>query len=246
MEEKIPKIIHYCWFGKGEKPQIVNKCIDSWKKILLDYEIIEWNENNFDINCNKYVKEAYENKKYAFVSDYARVYVLYHMGGIYLDTDTEVFRSLDGFLEEESFWGFEEKNYIATSTIGAREGNKLIKIFLDFYEGKSFYETSQNIETSTNVQIVTKIMEEIGFKMNGEKQSITDRGTIYPQSHFSPYDYINLINKKDEDTYTMHHFYKSWISPKDKLKSNIKNLLAKTIGGENIARVRKIVFREGQ
>ena len=244
MPDKIPRIIHYCWFGRSEKPEIVKKCIQSWKNILTDYEIIEWNEDNFDINSNKYVKEAYENKKYAFVSDYVRVKVLYDMGGIYLDTDVEVYKSLDKFLEEESFWGFEEKNYIATSTIGARSGNRLIKQFLDFYEGKSYTEMAKDVETSTNVQIVTRIFKEIGFEMNGERQSIDNIGTIYPQEYFSPYDYINYYNKKTDKTYTMHHFYKSWISPKDKIKSNIKKVLAKTVGGKNIARIRSIVQRE--
>lgn len=244
MNKKIPKIIHYCWFGRNEKPEIVTKCIESWKNILRDYEIIEWNEENFDINCNQYVKEAYENKKYAFVSDYVRVNALYNIGGIYLDTDVEVFKSLDVFLDEDSFWGFEEKNYIATSTIGAKKGNKLIKQFLDFYEGKSYIEMIKNLETSTNVQIVTRIFKEIGFKMNGEKQTIDNIGTIYPQAYFSPYDYINYYNKKTDKTYTIHHFYKSWISPKDKMKSSIKKVLSKVIGGKNIAIIRAIVQRE--
>lgn len=244
MGDRIPKIIHYCWFGKGSKPEIVVECIESWKKILIDYEIREWNEENFDINCNKYVKEAYENKKFAFVSDYVRVYALYNYGGIYLDTDTEVFKSLDEFLGEESFWGFEEKNYIATSTIGSRKHNKLIKKFLDFYENKSFNETNQILETSTNVQIVTNIFKELGFEMNGKKQTINNIGTVYPQAYFSPYDYINCYDKKTDKTYTKHHFYKSWISPRDKMKSNIKKVLVKTIGGKNIARIRGIVQRE--
>ena len=243
MSEKIPKKIHYCWFGNNEKPDIVKECINSWKENLKDYEIIEWNESNFDININQYVKEAYENKKYAFVSDYARVYALYNIGGIYFDTDVEVFKSLDMFLEEDSFWGFEEKNYIATSTIGAKKGNTLIKQFLDFYEGKSYNEMRENIETSTNVQIVTNIMKAIGFKMDGKNQTIEGIGSIYSQDYFSPYDYINLIDKRSNNTYTMHHFYKSWLSPKDRLKSNIKNILAKTIGGHNIAKIRNIVSK---
>ena len=243
-KDRIPKIIHYCWFGRAEKPQIVNQCIKSWERILTDYEIIEWNEDNFDINSNPYVKEAYENKKFAFVSDYVRVHALYNMGGIYLDTDTEVFKSLDEFLDEDSFWGFEEKNYIATSTIGAKKGNRLIKMFLDFYEGKSFNETSKDIEMSTNVKIVTKIFKDLGFDMNGEKQTIKEIGTIYPQEYFSPYDYINYYDKKTDNTYTMHHFYKSWISPKDKIKSNIKQKLANIIGGKNIAKIRCIVQKE--
>ena len=157
----IDKKIHYCWFGKGEKPDIVKKCIKTWEDKLSEYEIIEWNEDNFDINSNEYVKEAYENKKYAFVSDYVRVHALYHMGGIYLDTDVEVYKSLDEFLEEDSFWGFEEKNYIATSTIGAKQGNGLIKQFLDYYEDKSYNEMAKNIEEFTNVKIVTNIFKKI-------------------------------------------------------------------------------------
>lgn len=240
LESKIPKIIHYCWFGRSEKSEVIMKCIDSWKKYLPDYEIIEWNEETFDINCNKYVKEAYESKKYAFVSDYVRIYALYNMGGIYLDTDTEVFKSLDDFLNEDSFWGFEEKNYIATSTIGTKKGNKLIKKFLDFYEDKSFNETRKNIETSTNVQIVTNIFKDLGFKMNGQKQTIKDIGTIYPQEYFSPYDYINFIDKSNDKTYTKHHFHKSWIPISLKLKNMLKKVIIKIIGINRMDKIRKI------
>ncbi len=123
----IPKVIHYCWFGKKEKPDIVKKCIKSWNEFLPEYEIIEWNEKNFDINTYLFTKQAYEIGNYAFVSDYVRVYVLYNYGGIYLDTDTEILGSLDPFLKNSSFWGFEEKNYIATSIIGAECGNEFEK-----------------------------------------------------------------------------------------------------------------------
>ena len=103
MKEKIPKIIHYCWFGKGPKPELVLKCIASWEKYLPDYEIKEWNENNFDINSNIYCKEAYERKKYAFVSDYVRLYAVYNEGGIYFDTDLEVIKNMDVFLNNKAF-----------------------------------------------------------------------------------------------------------------------------------------------
>lgn len=103
--QRISKIIHYCWFGGKEKPDIVKKCLYSWHEHLSGYEIIEWNEENFDVHCHTYVKEAYESRKFAFVSDYVRVYALYHFGGIYLDTDVEVFKPFDDLLHHESFWG---------------------------------------------------------------------------------------------------------------------------------------------
>ena len=121
----IPKVIHYCWFGKNPLPDDAKKCIESWKKYCPDYEIIEWNESNYDITKNKYMESAYKEKKWAFVSDYARVDVIYQYGGIYLDTDVEVKKSFNDLLDNDSIWGFEEKNFIATSTIGACKKNKL-------------------------------------------------------------------------------------------------------------------------
>jgi hypothetical protein len=239
-EERIPKIIHYCWFGKTEKPKIVLKCIDSWKKNLQGYEIREWNEDNFDINSNSYVSEAYKMRKYAFVSDYVRVYALFHFGGIYLDTDVEVFKPFDSLLHHESFWGFEQENYIATSTIGSHQGNSLIKKFLDSYNSKVFIKEDGTQDDMTNVALITKILENMGLERNGCYQEINGIGAFYPQSYFSPYDYINCRKFIEENTYTMHHFYKSWLPPKARLKSTIKLLVSKMIGGNNIARLRKI------
>lgn len=235
---KIAKIIHYCWFGDKQKSEFINKCISSWNNILEDYEIIEWNESNFNININNYVREAYEQKKYAFVSDYVRVYALYNYGGIYLDTDVEVFKKFDDLLENDSFWGFEEKDYIATSTIGAKKGNKLIKEFLDSYENRSFLNKDGSIDTLTNVAIVSKIISNLGIKLDGTFQKIDNLAVIYPQEYFSPYDYINCYSKKTNNTYTMHHFYKSWVPFSARLKAFAKKSLAKTFGGENIAKLR--------
>lgn len=235
---KIPKKIHYCWFGGKEKPEIVQKCIMSWKQHLPDYEMIEWNEQNFDINSNKYVREAYKERKYAFVSDFVRVYALYHFGGIYLDTDVEVYKSFDTFLHHDSFWGFEQENFIATSTIGARKGNSIIKKFLDSYRNKSFYKEDGSCDDLTNVAIVTSLLKSMGLKTNGTFQKLSGKGTFYPQEYFSPYDYINCRKLITENTYAIHHFYKSWLPPKARMKSNIKSLVAKFIGGNNIARIR--------
>lgn len=241
--ESIPRIVHYCWFGGKEKPDIVKRCIDSWNKILSEYEIREWNEDNFNIDCNLYVREAYELKKFAFVSDYVRVHALYNFGGIYLDTDVEVFKSFDDLLYHNSFWGFEQENYIATSTIGATKGNELVKIFLDSYEKKNFMKEDGSYDDLTNVAIVTEILKDIGLKINGEYQEIEGIGAFYPQTYFSPYDYINCRNFITKNTYAIHHFYKSWLPPKARLKSNIKIIVSKVIGGENIARIRKLVSR---
>ena len=240
-ETKIPKTIHYCWFGRGEKPEIVKKCIDSWKQNLSDYEIVEWNEDNFDINKNDYVREAYKAKKFAFVSDYVRVYALYNYGGIYLDTDVEVFKSFDGVLDNESFWGFEQKNYVATSTIGSCKHNKLIKMFLDAYDGRQFLREDGTYDDLTNVAIITEILDGIGLQVNGQYQKIDGYGAFYPQTYFSPYDYINCRYFISEDTYTMHHFYKSWLPFKERLKGNSKKMIAKIIGGQRVAKIREII-----
>lgn len=239
----IPRVIHYCWFGGKEKPDIVQRCMETWRKHLQGYEIFEWNEESFDINSNTYIKQAYDAGKFAFVSDYVRVYALYHYGGIYLDTDVEVFKSFDDLLHHASFWGFEQENYIATSTIGAAKGNKLIQRFLESYDGKSFIKEDGTQDDLTNVAIVTKMLKELGLKPDGEYQEMEGIGVFYPQTYFSPYDYINCRKFMTENTYTMHLFHKSWLSPKARLKSKVKTLAAQCIGGDNIARLRKLVSK---
>lgn len=239
-KRKIPKIIHYCWFGKGEKPELVQKCLDSWKEHLSDYQIVEWNEETFDVKTNSYVKEAYEAKKYAFVSDYVRVYALYRYGGIYLDTDVEVIKSFNDLLYHNSFWGFEQENYIATSTIGAAKGNPIIEIFLDSYKGKRFLKEDGSFDDLTNVAIVTDILKKKGLIMDGTYQEFAGVAAFYPQPFFSPYDYINCRKYVTENTYAIHHFYKSWLPPKARFKSSVKVVLAKIIGGNNLARLRRV------
>ena len=241
MQQKIPKIIHYCWFGGKDKPEVIKKYINSWKEKLRDYEIKEWNESNFDISSNIFVKQAYESGKYAFVSDYVRVYALYNYGGIYMDTDVEVKQPFsDEILGNDSFWGFEEKNYIATSTIGTKKGNKLIKRFLDSYDGKAFIKEDGEIDTLTNVAIVSNIIEGIGIRLDGTYQRIDGICTVYPQEYFSPYDYINCYSKETKNTYTIHHFYKSWLPYKEKIKENIKKIISMIIGGHRVAQLRRI------
>ncbi|MFC0216456.1 glycosyltransferase family 32 protein [Paenibacillus chartarius] len=241
--ELIPKTIHYCWFGGNDKPDIVKKCIGSWERHLSGYRFVEWNESNFDISCNAYVKEAYAARKFAFVSDYARAHALCSQGGIYLDTDVEVFKPFDDLLHHESFWGFEQADFIATSTIGCAPGNRLMKQFVDSYECISFLKEDGSHNDLTNVAMISRILEGHGLLLNGQYQELEGIGAFYPQTYFSPYDYINHRKLITENTYAMHHFHKSWLPPSVRLKSSIKKAAALVIGGDNIARLRKWVTK---
>lgn len=146
---QIPKIIHYCWFGNNKKPECILKCIESWKKFCPDYEIKEWNESNFDVNMFNYTKEAYEVKKWAFVSDVARLWIIYEYGGIYMDTDVEILNNIDYLLNNECFLFFQSERHIATGLgFGAVKNNKIIKAMLDDYNSKHFLIDTGKFDTT--------------------------------------------------------------------------------------------------
>ena len=147
----IPKIVHYCWFGGKEKPDSVKKCIESWKRYLPDYRLMEWNEDNFDIEKLQYTREAYTAGKYAFVSDVARIEALYQYGGFYMDTDVEVLKSFTPLLDSRCVLGMEEKEYVATSFMAFEKGHPLVKQFLDLYKNLTFLDEKGQIITGTNV-----------------------------------------------------------------------------------------------
>lgn len=199
----IPKIIHYCWFGGKEKPDIVKNCIDSWKKFMPEYEIKEWNENNFDITYNEYVKKSYEAKKWAYTSDVARLYALYTEGGIYMDTDVMVYQPLDIFLRHSFFTGFEQIHFPVTATMGAEKANKLIKEMLDIYDIKIF-ETHENWhEYETNTMIMSDIIGKYFDRDKAEYQE-KDNMAIYTRETFCSHE------KLDEHVYTQHLMLGSW------------------------------------
>lgn len=207
----IPKIIHYCWFGGNPLPKDVQKYIETWKKFCPDYQIKEWNESNFNIHSPKYVEQAYENKKWAFVSDVARITALYQEGGIYLDTDVEIIRSLDNLLDNELFLGFEGTQWIGTNIIGAEKGHPLLKKFLDEYESRSFINIDGSLDLTTNVEKLTLLLiDNYGIELTGIEQKSCDVH-IYPTDYFSPYDYIQGKVKKTKNTYSIHWFSQSWI-----------------------------------
>lgn len=207
----IPKIIHYCWFGRGEMPELAVKCIESWKKFCPDYEIMEWNEDNFDINCNRYVKEAYEAKKYAFVSDVARLTALYNYGGVYLDTDVMVLKSFDEYLHHKGFFGFESKKAIQTGVIAFQKNNEIVKELMSDYEKRAFVTENGTYDLTTNVAVITSAFKEKGLQINGEYQEL-EGIAFYPQNIFCP-DLDKLTdNNYMKETVTIHYFSGSWKS----------------------------------
>lgn len=217
----IPKIIHYCWFGGKEKPEEVLRMIASWKKHCPDYEIREWNETNFDIHLNRYTEEAYRQQKWAFVSDVARLWALVHHGGIYMDTDVEVVRSLDGLLANPAFIGFEGTRWIGTNLIGTEPHNPFLTDFLKDYDQRRFIREDGSLDQTTNVEEITRRLTEIGLVLNGREQQVNGF-TVYPTDYFSPYDYINGKLRATRHTHSIHWFSQSWI-PRSKWRNKLSH-----------------------
>ena len=227
----IPKIIHYCWFGKNEKSKIINECIESWRKYLPDWELIEWNEDNYDVNVNMYVKGAYALKKWAYVSDYVRLDVLYKYGGIYLDVDVEFIKELpNDLLYQKCFCGFEYTSMIAPGLIwGTEKENEFIKNILDSYENEEFVFNEKGRNKTINVRI-TNALEKEGLIKNNQYQKIGDIA-VYPSEYFCGYNTDIGEPEITEKTICWHHYIGSWSSPT--FKSRIQNLLKKILGVNN-------------
>lgn len=240
----IPKIIHYCWFGGNEKPSKIKKCIESWKKFMPEFEIIEWNESNFDINALQYTKQAYEMKKYAFVSDVARLKALSMYGGIYFDTDVEVFKNFTPLLDEQCILGFEEEEYIATSMMAVEPNHKLINKFLKIYDNIPFLDKKGIIIEGTNVSKLTDLLVEKGLKRENIYQKLDDNISIYPKEYFSPYVYPYGIYQITDNSYCVHHFFVSWQSKTVLLKRYLKMVIAKLIGLDNTKKIRNLFVKE--
>ncbi len=214
----IPKIIHYCWFGRGQKNELAQKCIASWKKYCPEYIFKEWNEDNFSIDSNKYVRQAYDNKKYAFVTDYVRLYALYNEGGIYMDTDVEVLKPLDEFLKHRAFSSFENNNKIPTGIMAAEKGNEWIFDLMQEYTDLEFIDKSGNMDLTTNVERITNLtIEKYGLVPNSSYQELGGGAvTLYPYDYFCPKDWATGNINLTENTHTIHHFSGSWHSEKEK------------------------------
>lgn len=228
----IPKKIHYCWFGKGEKPKLAKKCIASWKKYCPDYEIIEWNEDNFNVNVNGYTKMCYENKKWAFLSDFVRLWVVYQCGGIYFDTDVELLRNPDFLLHNQAFFGFEtdgkEQNNGSTNSglaFGSVASGLALKTMIDEYA--SLLDGMHGVEMCPKLNTVALIR--LGLKPNGEYQELKC-ATIYPKEYFNPYESTTGRLNKTKNTVSIHWYMGSCLTIGQKIRSIISKPFHRIFG----------------
>lgn len=225
----IPKVIHYCWFGDNEKSELIQKCIKSWREFAPTFEIVEWNEINFDVNKYSYAKEAYQEKKYAFVSDVARFDILYTYGGVYLDTDVELIKPIETFLMHDVFMGFDQRNLVASGLIfGSIKEHYLIDEFLKYYRNHNFLLKNGNSNTTTVVTIVSDILKKDQFMLAGDYVE-KNRICIYPYEYFDPFDYESKVMRSTENTYSIHYYSMTWKNKIDihiyKLGSIIKKII---------------------
>ena len=236
----IPRVIHYCWFGGNELTPLAKKCIASWRQFFPDYEIKEWNEQNFDVNQVMFTEEAYKLKNYAYVSDYVRFWVLYHFGGMYFDTDVEVIRPMNDVLEKGPFMGFEQAGECPAVNPGlglaAVPGMSLYKAILNRFEHMSFLTENGNSDPYTMIPMVTDLLKERGLVCNGTIERIACVN-IYPPDWFNPFDDATGKLRKTENTRTIHWFAKSWMPAEPAWAIALKRALRRNLGKEAIQRL---------
>ena len=226
----IPKVIHYCWFGGNPLPVSAKKCIASWRKYLPDYEIKEWNESNFDVNIIPYTAEAYKAKKYAFVSDYARFWILYKYGGLYFDTDVEVIKNMDEIIAKGPFMGCENEAKAGATPaqlgvapglgLGVNPGLGLYGEILDIYKDKHYILADGTYSTETVVTITTELLCKYGLKNTSKVQEVAGI-YIYPKEYFCPKDYVTGRLFLTSNSVSIHHYDASWLSWYESIEKNI-------------------------
>lgn len=244
----IPKTIHYCWFGRNPKPDIVLRCIESWKRYCSGFEIIEWNEEIFDLSECQYAQDAYDERKWAFVSDYVRIKVLLEYGGVYMDTDVEIIRPLDDLLQNEAFIGFEKglDNQYGVNTgsmMGATPGNEFLRIQEEAYR-KYAFRNKEHLNLTTCVEYSTDIMTSYGLQRNNQRQKILGV-EIYPSDYFCPLDMKTGKISTTNNTYSIHRYAGTWASSIDQYGYHLKwDCIAKygRIIGKMIYGVRYTVY----
>lgn len=232
----IPKIIHYCWFGLGEMPEMAQKCIASWHELMPDYDYKKWDENAFDVNSIPYTKEAYRAGKYAFVSDYVRLVALHSEGGVYLDTDVEVFKRFDDLLGYDAFAGFEGSKYlpVGTCVIASKANGLWVGEMLEAYRDRQFIMEDGSCDLTTNVQFITTRMCERGFVSDGKEREYKDLH-VFPVDFFSP-RHTTGEYKRTANTYCDHHGMGSWTD----LENGWKAKLGRIVGSKAMTLIIKM------
>lgn len=234
----IPKVIHYCWFGRGEKSPLAKKCIESWHKYCTDFEIIEWNEDNFDIAAYPYAQYCYENKKYAFLSDFIRLIVINRHGGIYFDTDVEVVKPLESLLECEAFYGFENSSNINTGQgFGAEAGHITVQALLQEYL-KIEPDSQGNYTLAACPKLNTQALLSLGLELNGMRQTVAG-AEILPVEYLNPYDDPTGRLRKTDQTFSIHWYSKSWIGKGEVIRSKITKPFHRLFGTDCFRSLRR-------
>lgn len=225
----IPKKIHYCWFGGNPLPELAVKCIESWRKYCPNYEIIEWNESNYDVTKNDYMRQAYESKRWGFVPDYARLDIIYNHGGIYLDTDVEIIRPIDELLNLEAFAGVEQDSkYVALGLgFGAIAGHETIKAMRDHYDGLLFVVDGE-MNLTPAPQINTRVLANGGYQFSTQITN-TSGITVFPWEYFCPINYGTNELTITEKTYSIHHYTASWYDESQRYALKLKRKLGKLL-----------------
>ena len=221
------KTIHYCWFGRGKKPELAKRCIASWHKFLPDYEIKEWNEDNFDIEIIPYTREAYEEKKYAFVSDYARFWILYHYGGVYFDVDVELIKPMSNIIEGGPFMACENDELMHPFNlinpglgIYAEKGMPIYEELLKCYLQEHFLNADKSLNLKTIVTRTTDILIKYGYKQSNDIQKIAGL-LIYPHDYMCPIRIVDGKKTITQNTISIHHYAASWTTPRHRFIRSI-------------------------
>lgn len=229
----IPNKIHYVWVGGNEKSKDIKRCMETWKKHLEGYEIVEWNENNFDINKHPFVKAAYQARKWAYVSDYIRAYAIYNYGGIYLDTDVLLLDNFDTFLEHKAFVGFENPQYPFTAVFGAEKEHPLVKDMLEYYDELNAY--GFNFEDNNTISVSDILIRKYGCKTGNQFQILKEDIAVYPDT---------ILCNPSQESVAIHVFTGTWLENKRGLAKKVNSAIKLRITNKNRARLfRKYVMR---
>lgn len=226
----IPKVIHYCWFGRNPLPELAVKCIESWRKHCPDYQIIEWNESNYNVSKHPFIEKAYIQKKWAFVADYARVDILYNYGGVYLDIDVELLSNLDRFLKYDFYAGFETERYINFGLgYGSCAKHSVLKDILDVYDGIEFPDDDLTLTDIACPKIQTQVLQKYGLICNNRNQIVKDC-YIFRTEYFCPITFDTGKMHITDRTVSVHHFSASWFSSNEKKIHFIRKKLTNAFG----------------